>query len=133
MKWLRSLFSQELRGSPRYEVHYPAHIEIPNGQAVVNCVIWDISASGAKLTVAIDQPLPEDFVLLFRRRCRLVRRTESQVAVQLSSAFGAELGNERDNSLPASLFFTTKRAGRCWHLIVEIMSGYRKPKWCAIC
>ena len=82
MKFFRSLLSQDLRATPRHEVHYPAHVEVDGDLPILSCVIWDISAGGAKLTVAGEQDLPEEFVLLFRRRCRIVRRTDGQVAVQ---------------------------------------------------
>ena len=82
MKFLRALWSEDLRASPRHEVHYPAHVEVEGDLPILSCVIWDISAGGAKLTVAGEQDLPEEFVLLFRRRCRIVRRTDGQVAVQ---------------------------------------------------
>jgi hypothetical protein len=82
VKFLRSLLSEDLRASPRYEVHYPAHVEVDGDHPVLSCVIWDISSGGAKLTIASQQNLPEEFVLLFRRRCRIVRRTDGQVAVQ---------------------------------------------------
>jgi hypothetical protein len=82
VKFLRSLLSQDLRASPRHEVHYPAHLEVEGDLPILSCVIWDISLGGAKLTIASQQDLPEEFVLLFRRRCRIVRRTDGQVAVQ---------------------------------------------------
>ena len=82
MKFFRSLLSEDLRATPRHEVHYPAHVEVEGDLPILNCVIWDISAGGAKLTVAGQQDLPEEFVLLFRRRCRIVRHTDGQVAVQ---------------------------------------------------
>jgi hypothetical protein len=82
VKFLRSLLSQDLRASPRHEVHYPAHLEVEGDPPILSCVIWDISSGGAKLTIAGHQDLPEEFVLLFRRRCRIVRRTDGQVAVQ---------------------------------------------------
>ena len=82
MKFLRSLLSEDLRTSPRYEVHYPAHIEVEGDQPNLSCIIWDISSGGAKLTIVGQQDLPEEFVLLFRRRCRIVRHSDGQVAVQ---------------------------------------------------
>jgi PilZ domain len=82
VKFLRSLFSEDLRASPRHEVHYPAHVEVDSDHPILSCVIWDISSGGAKLTIAGQQDLPKEFVLLFRRRCRIVRRAGGQVAVQ---------------------------------------------------
>jgi hypothetical protein len=71
----------ELRKSPRHEVHYPAHVEV-GGAALLNCVICDISALGAKLTVADAAGVPGEFTLVLRRRCRVVHRFDGQVGVQ---------------------------------------------------
>ena len=72
----------DLRKSPRHEVHYPAHIEIGGSPTFLNCVICDISAMGAKLTVRDVEHFPEEFTLLFRRRCRVVHRFDGQIGVQ---------------------------------------------------
>jgi PilZ domain-containing protein len=72
----------ELRKSPRHEVHYPAHVEISGSPTPVNCVICDISAAGAKLTIRGVETFPEEFTLLFRRRCRVVHRFDGQIGVQ---------------------------------------------------
>jgi hypothetical protein len=71
-----------MRKSPRHEVHYPAHVEIGGRAAPLNCVICDISALGAKLTVADVAGVPEEFTLVLRRRCRIVHRFDGQVGVQ---------------------------------------------------
>jgi PilZ domain len=72
---------RELRKSVRHEVHYPAHIDLDGGSALFNCVICDISANGAKLTVRAQEELPEEFTLLFRRRCRVVHLFDGQIGV----------------------------------------------------
>jgi hypothetical protein len=71
---------RELRESPRFDVHYPAYIERPDG-SLRNCIICDISASGARLTVGSQGDVPGEFTLLLRRRCRVVRREDGQVGV----------------------------------------------------
>ncbi len=73
---------EDLRKSPRHEVHYPAHVDLGDHSTLVSCIIWDISASGAKLTVGAQHHLPDEFTLLFRRRCRIVRRDEGQIGVE---------------------------------------------------
>ena len=78
---LRDTF-RELRNSPRHEIHYLAQIDRDDGSTPLSCIIWDISASGAKLTVADEQSIPDEFTLLLRRRCRVVRRYEGQIGVQ---------------------------------------------------
>jgi len=71
---------RELRKSPRFEIHYLAQID--DGKSTPrSCIICDISANGAKLTVAGEQNLPDEFTLVFRRRCRVVRRYDGQIGV----------------------------------------------------
>jgi len=72
---------RELRESPRFDLHYPAYIEVGDG-ALRNCIICDISASGAKLTIGAQQDIPQEFTLLLRRRCRVIRRADGQIGVQ---------------------------------------------------
>ena len=73
---------QEMRKSPRHEVDYLALIDPGDGRDSYNCIICDISAVGAKLTVAHNHDVPEEFTLLFRRRCRVVRRDDGQIGIQ---------------------------------------------------
>jgi hypothetical protein len=71
---------QEMRNSPRHEVDYLAVIDL--GGQLLNCIICDISASGAKLTVGEQHNVPDEFTLVLRRRCRVVRRSEGQLGIQ---------------------------------------------------
>jgi hypothetical protein len=72
---------RELRKAPRFEIHYLAQIDLDGRPAPVSCTIWSISANGAKLTVAGDHSIPDEFTLVFRRRCRVVRRYDGQIGV----------------------------------------------------
>ena len=72
---------RELRDSRRHEIHYLAQIDRDGASSPLSCIIWDISDSGARLTVADDQQVPDEFTLLLRRRCRVVRRYDGQVGV----------------------------------------------------
>jgi hypothetical protein len=76
---------RELRKSPRHEIHYLAHIDVEGRPAPLSCIIWDISASGAKLTIKEDQHVPDEFTLVFRRHCRVIRRYDGQIGVQFVS------------------------------------------------
>lgn len=80
---------RELRNSPRHEVQYLAHIDRGDGAPPVNCIICDISAGGAKLTIG-SHDIPDEFTLLFRRHCRVIRRSDGQVGVQFLPAPRAE-------------------------------------------
>jgi len=82
-----SLFSfaerlRELRRSPRFEVHYPAHLLTGDGSPLVRCTIADISADGARLTLGTGGGLPDEVTLLFHRRCRIVHRMDGQIGVE---------------------------------------------------
>jgi hypothetical protein len=72
---------RELRDSRRHEIHYLAQIDRDGALSPLSCIIWDISDSGARLTVTNDQQVPDEFTLLLRRRCRVVRRYDGQVGV----------------------------------------------------
>ena len=80
---------RELRNSARHELHYLAHIEPGENAPVVNCIICDISDGGAKLTIGSND-VPDEFTLLFRRRCRVIRRSDGQVGVQFVQVQRAE-------------------------------------------
>jgi hypothetical protein len=73
---------RELRKSPRYEVHYPAHIDVDGKSPPVSCIVSDISTSGAKLTVGARGSVPDEITLIFRRRCRVIRRSDGQIGVE---------------------------------------------------
>lgn len=74
---------RQLHRSRRFELNYPAQIDLDGSAPPLSCVISDISASGARLTVAARQQVPDEVTLLFRRRCRVVRRAgDGQVGVE---------------------------------------------------
>jgi PilZ domain len=73
---------RELRRSPRFEVHYPAHLMTGDTSPPIRCTISDISADGARLSLPTGVWLPEEMTLLFRRRCRVVRRMDGQIGVE---------------------------------------------------
>jgi PilZ domain len=82
MGFLKSLAQREWRKSERHLLHYPASIDVGDGSAPLNCMIFDISEGGARLTVGLRAEVPEEFVLHFRRRCRVLRRADGQIAVE---------------------------------------------------
>ena len=77
--------SGEQRQSPRHDVQYLAHVDPGDDGQLFTCIICDISASGARLTVGLHQNVPDEFTLIFRRRCRVVRRQDGQLGVQFSA------------------------------------------------
>jgi hypothetical protein len=81
----------ERRRARRYSVSNGARIVRPDGSVVDICRMLDVSATGARLEVNIDDRLPSDFVLLLshdgrlRRSCSLVWREGSSVGVRFNS------------------------------------------------
>jgi PilZ domain len=73
---------REQRRSPRFDVDYLAQIDFGDDAAPVSCIIGDLSARGARLTVGSRQEVPDEFVLVLRRHCRVVRRSDGQVGVE---------------------------------------------------
>jgi len=70
-----------LRKNPRHEVHFLAQLDI-GASVPLDCMISDLSESGAKLTVRDDTAVPDRFTLVLRRHCRVVRRLDGQLGVQ---------------------------------------------------
>ena len=76
-----ALSRKEQRRSERHELHYPAALDFGDGKPPRNCMIFDISEDGARLTISQQTELPDEFVLILRRRCRVVRDAQGQVGV----------------------------------------------------
>ncbi len=72
------------RKSPRYEVHYLGQIDLGREVELLNCIICDISETGARL--ALGQEVPDEFMLVFKRRCVVRRRDDGEVAVEFIRA-----------------------------------------------
>jgi hypothetical protein len=68
----------ELRKHPRRHYGRTAWIDFGKGAPLLLCRIYDISETGAGMTLATDDTLPSKFTLLFTptgrpgRRCRVV-------------------------------------------------------------
>jgi hypothetical protein len=77
--------SGDRRQSTRHDVQYLAQIDPGNGSTPLSCIIGDISVGGARLTVGKQHEVPDEFTLWFRRRCRVVRRSDGQLGVQFVS------------------------------------------------
>jgi hypothetical protein len=80
---------KNLRRAPRRRLHYPAWIDLGEGSARRNCMIWDISEVGAKLTVDTQVEIPDEFTLVLSalaeegRPCRVVWRSKQQIGIQI--------------------------------------------------
>jgi hypothetical protein len=77
----------EHRQSPRHTVNRPAWVDAGGG-AKRDCVLVDISESGARLALEAPAEIPETFCLFLspggevRRDCRIAWRSDKQVGVQ---------------------------------------------------
>ena len=63
----------ELRKKPRRQFHYDARLQIDGSRSLVSCAVLDISEGGARLTLKLDEALPENFTLLLTRNGRTSR------------------------------------------------------------
>jgi len=79
----------ELRKKQRRLFHYDAKILVDKSTPPIPCLIADISASGASLSLEGVETLPDTFVLLLtargpgpRRHCRVIWRKEMTIGVE---------------------------------------------------
>ena len=86
----KSRNSVESRKSPRRLFHYNARISYEQNAPQIKCMITDVSKSGAQIVLESDNPLPDNFLLLFtpngwpRRNCKLVWRDGLNVGVMFT-------------------------------------------------
>jgi hypothetical protein len=65
---------------------------LENGDRLADCVILDISDTGARLGLLATEGIPEEFVLILSkagkvlRRCRVVRSTATELGVSFITA-----------------------------------------------
>jgi hypothetical protein len=80
----------ELRKKPRQPFHYAAKILIDGTTPPQNCTISDVSDTGARIVLDVNNELPDRFMLLLshngspRRRCRVVWRNGASLGVEFS-------------------------------------------------
>ena len=81
----------ELRKHRRQPLHYPAWILLAPDRKPLQCMMSDVSKSGAKIALTSDEEIPELFMLLLsadgktRRKCRTVWREGKRVGVEFLS------------------------------------------------
>jgi hypothetical protein len=80
----------ERRGSPRARVLKKGKLILPNNSSVVDCLIRDVSATGARLSCEGAGMLPSEMQLLFHavrelRHVRVVWRRQGELGVQFLS------------------------------------------------
>ena len=79
------------RVAPRIRTLIAAKISFNNGQSTLDCLIRNLSDTGAKLIVSAAIPLPDSFDLLIpqksvTRRVRIVWRRREEIGVRFEDA-----------------------------------------------
>jgi|SRR5580698_8120630 hypothetical protein len=75
------------REDVRRPVHIPAKVSVGNGSPLCDCVVMDMSDTGAKIRVDPGDEVPDEFLVVFApggspyRRCHVVWRTPAQLGV----------------------------------------------------
>ena len=84
------------RRSPRQALGRDVLVYTEEGKPIGACHLCDVSASGARLSMAprVLATLPEEFILVLakrakvHRRCRIVWRAQDEVGVRFSNSSG---------------------------------------------
>ena len=85
----------ELRKHKRQPLHYPAWIFLSPDRKPLECMMSDVSKSGAKIMLTGDVEIPDQFMLLLsadgktRRKCRVAWREGTRAGVEF---LGAPIG-----------------------------------------
>jgi hypothetical protein len=93
---------RERRKAKRRTVRYRAWFALADG-TLAECVLSDISETGARLTVPDSALVPEKFVLVLsrnsaaRRRCKVVWRNPQQVGVRFEQIAASEANVQPSN------------------------------------
>jgi hypothetical protein len=82
----------EKRRSHRRPLKYPARIDVGDGSPLRDCVLSDVSESGARVIVNKPEDVPEQFILLVGtlgaapRQCRVVWRDGTELGLEFRKA-----------------------------------------------
>lgn len=77
----------EKRRDHRQSLKYPTKIDVGDGTPVRPCILTDVSASGARVTVESPDEIPDRFSLMLAaehgalRRCKVVWRENNQLGL----------------------------------------------------
>ena len=94
-KAVLKLADAEQRQAPRLRALIGARIVFNNGQATLDCLIRDVSETGAKLTVSALIPLPDRFEVIIpqkgvTRPVRVAWRRATEIGVRFEDDPGSE-------------------------------------------
>ena len=77
----------ERRGASRKTLHYPGRLSYGADNRSRDCMVWDLSALGARLTVNGADTIPQKFVLIvaeengLKWNCQVTWRSQQQIGV----------------------------------------------------
>ena len=79
--------SENRRNTPRTDAFQVASLVAEGGAGAQECLVWDVSATGAQLELAPEVIVPDRFTLQVTayeppRRCRVVRREGRRLGVR---------------------------------------------------
>ena len=86
----------DLRKKPRRQFHYKASLHTGPKAEPLPCAVLDISESGARITLSVEDELPKRFMLVLtkngqmHRWCRVVWREGSTVGIEFVSRPAAD-------------------------------------------
>jgi mitochondrial fission protein ELM1 len=81
---------REQRKSVRVKVQCQAAMKTAEASPQVDCIVSDISQTGAKILIDPSVQLPQEFTLLLsqnvKRHCKVIWRNEKQIGVRFNAA-----------------------------------------------
>ncbi len=86
--------------APRTEVNCPAWIDFRDGSPLLKCTAVNLSRTGAKLTVNVRTPLPDEFILRFTPNgdiamlCKIVWSREGAVGLRFIGRAGNDAAQQ---------------------------------------
>ena len=87
---------QNTRKAARKTLHYNAWIDLADGSPPLDCMLADVSESGAKLKLSASTKIPDSFKLLLTRdghssrQCQVVRRESLDVGIKFTGRLKTE-------------------------------------------
>jgi PilZ domain-containing protein len=90
-----AVMGANLRKSQRHILSASGMIYDIKGNSLMRCIVRDVSATGARLELALDEPLPKSFLLsltkdgMVRRMCRVAWQLATVAGVRFSGEAGA--------------------------------------------
>jgi hypothetical protein len=79
----------ENRKHKRIKLHYPAWVDAGAGVPLCNCMLWDMSETGGRLTIEKPFDIPEQFVLVLSkdgdhgRHCQTIWRKDMELGFKI--------------------------------------------------